>query len=90
MKYENDESRIEKLNEIKEYNERFIFPIEEALKEMDYKEQQILNLKYLNTDPKTWSEIGTILGYSSDYCRKDILDKCLSKIYSSFKCEKYS
>lgn len=83
LKYENDENRIEHLNQIKEYNESFILPIEEALKEMDYKEQQILKLKYLDINTKTWDEIAYVLGYSSDYCRKDLLDKCLIKIYNN-------
>ena len=84
LKYENDESRIEKLNALKEYNESFVAPIEEALKEMDYKEQQILKLKYLDINPKTWKEIAYVLGYSADYCRKDLFDKCLTKIYNNF------
>ncbi|MBM7834998.1 DNA-binding protein [Clostridium sardiniense] len=85
LKYEEDNQRIERLKDIKTYKESLITNIERAYREMNQQEQQVLKLRYLDRNPKMWREIGTILGYSSDYCRKELFNKCLVKLYNNIK-----
>ena len=75
---------IEKNNEIeykrviKKRLEECINTIDNALNELSDTERKIVELRYLEGKKNTWKEISNIVGYSSDYCRKEILDKTLN------------
>lgn len=74
---------IEKNNEIeykisiKKRLEDCINSIDKALNKMSDTERKIVEIRYLEGKKHTWREIGNMVGYSSDYCRKEILDKVL-------------
>ena len=67
---------IEKNNEIeykrviKKRLEECINTIDNALNELSDTERKIVELRYLEGKKYTWNDISSIVGYSSDYCRK--------------------
>lgn len=69
---------IEKNNEIeykkgiKKRLEDCVNSIDNALNELSDTERNIVELRYLEGKKHTWKEIGNIVGYSSDYCRKEL------------------
>ena len=80
---------IEKNNEIeykkviKKRLEDCINSIDKALNELSDTERKIVELRYLESEKHTWNEISSRVGYSSDYCRKEILDRILKKLYKN-------
>ncbi|XZI41637.1 hypothetical protein ACSXEP_02385 [Clostridium perfringens] len=40
-------------------------------------ERKIVELRYLEVKKHTWKEIGNIVGYISDYCRKEIINSLM-------------
>ncbi|MEX6644282.1 DNA-binding protein [Clostridium perfringens] len=66
---------IEHKRAIRKKLEDCINSIDKALNELGYTERKIVELRYLEGKKHTWREIGNMVGYSSDYCRKEILDK---------------
>ncbi|EHP46927.1 MAG: sigma factor-like helix-turn-helix DNA-binding protein [Clostridium perfringens] len=80
---------IEKNNEIeykkgiKKRLEDYINSIDNALNELNATERKIVELRYLEGKKNTWKEIGDIIGYSFDYCRKELLDKILKRLYEN-------
>lgn len=80
---------IEKNNEIKYKRakkkrlEDCVNSIDNALNELNATERKIVELRYFEGKKHTWKEISNIVKYSSDYCRKEILDRVLKFIYSS-------
>ncbi|MDH2337492.1 sigma factor-like helix-turn-helix DNA-binding protein [Clostridium perfringens] len=80
---------IEKNNEIeykkviKKRLEDCINSIDKALNELSDTERKIVELRYLECEKHTWNEISSRVGYSSDYCRKEILDRILKKLYKN-------
>ncbi|MDK0639545.1 sigma factor-like helix-turn-helix DNA-binding protein [Clostridium perfringens] len=73
-------NEIEHKRAIKKRLEDWINSIDKALGELSDTERRIVELRYLEGTNHTWREIGNIVGYSSDYCRKELIDNCLSKI----------
>ncbi|MDM0467650.1 sigma factor-like helix-turn-helix DNA-binding protein [Clostridium perfringens] len=77
---------IEKNNEIKYKRakkkrlEDCVNSIDNALNELSDTERKIVELRYLEGKKHTWKEIGSIVVYSSDYCRKEMLDLVLNNI----------
>ncbi|EHK2442860.1 sigma factor-like helix-turn-helix DNA-binding protein [Clostridium perfringens] len=65
-----------KLN-IKNRLENCINSIDKALNELSDTERRIVELRYLEGKKHTWKEIGEIVGYSYDYCRKELLERIL-------------
>ncbi|BDU90540.1 DNA-binding protein [Clostridium perfringens] len=57
--------------------------IDNALNELSDTERKIVELRYLEGKKHTWKEMGNIVGYSSDYCRKELFDKCLNVLYEN-------
>ncbi|HII4509550.1 probable sigma factor [Clostridium perfringens] len=84
-----DSSIIESNNEIeykraaKKRLEECINSIDNALNELNNTERKIVGLRYLEGKKHTWKEISSIVGYSSDYCRKEILDRTLNILYEN-------
>ena len=84
-----DSSIIESNNEIeykraaKKRLEECINSIDKALNELSNTERKIVELRYLEREKYTWKEISSIVGYSSDYCRKEMLDKILKIIFTN-------
>ncbi|EOT2916625.1 MAG: DNA-binding protein [Clostridium perfringens] len=82
---------IEKNNEIeykkgiKKRLEDYINSIENPLNELNATERKIVELRYLEGKKNTWKEISNIVGYSSDYCRKEMLDLVLNNICKYIK-----
>ncbi|EJT5934297.1 DNA-binding protein [Clostridium perfringens] len=76
----NDE--IEYKLKIKKRLEDCINSIDKDLNELGDTERKIVELRYLEGKKHTWKEISSIVGYSSDYCRKEILNKILFKIFN--------
>ncbi|NGT33401.1 DNA-binding protein [Clostridium perfringens] len=82
---------IEKNNEIEHKRairkrlEDCINSIDNALNELSNTERRIVELRYLEGKKYTWKEIGNIVGYSLDYCRKEMLNLALSNVYKYTK-----
>ncbi|EDT26985.1 sigma factor-like helix-turn-helix DNA-binding protein [Clostridium perfringens] len=82
-----ESSIIEKNNEIeykkviKKRLEDCINSIDNALNELSDTERKIVELRYLEGKKHTWKEISNIVGYSSDYCRKELLSKIYLCLY---------
>lgn len=74
-------NEIEYKRDIKKRLEDCINSIDKALNELSDTERKIVELRYLDWKNYTWREIGNMVGYSSDYCRKEILNKILFKIF---------
>ncbi|ELC8454421.1 DNA-binding protein [Clostridium perfringens] len=74
-------NEIEYKRDIKKRLEDCINSIDKALNELSDTERKIVELRYLDWENYTWREIGNMVGYSSDYCRKEILNKILFKIF---------
>ncbi|XZK07055.1 sigma factor-like helix-turn-helix DNA-binding protein [Clostridium perfringens] len=72
---------IEHKRAIKKRLEDCINSIDKALNELSDTERKIVELRYLEGEKHTWKEIGNIVGYSSDYCRKEMLNKILFKTF---------
>ncbi|MDC4246017.1 sigma factor-like helix-turn-helix DNA-binding protein [Clostridium perfringens] len=78
-------NEIEHKRAIRKRLEGCINSIDNALNELSDTERKIVELRYLEGKKHTWKEIGNIVGYSSDYCRKEILDKSLNILYENIK-----
>ncbi|XZL09732.1 sigma factor-like helix-turn-helix DNA-binding protein [Clostridium perfringens] len=72
---------IEHKRAIKKRLEDCINSIDNTLNELSDTERKIVELRYLEGEKHTWKEIGNIVGYSSDYCRKEMLNKILFKTF---------
>lgn len=68
---------IEHKRAIKKRLEDCINSMDNTLNELSDTERKMVELRYLEGKKHTWREIGSMVGYSSDYCRKEILDKVL-------------
>ncbi|AOY55018.1 DNA-binding protein [Clostridium perfringens] len=75
-------NEIEHKRAIKKRLEDCINSIDKALGELSDTERKIVEIRYLEGEKHTWDEIGNIVVYSSDYCRKEMLDRILFKIFS--------
>ncbi|MGU8953242.1 DNA-binding protein [Clostridium perfringens] len=75
---------IEHKRVIKKRLEDCINSIDKALNKMSDTERKIVELRYLEGKKYTWKEISSIVGYSYDYCRKELLDEVLKILYN--KC----
>ncbi len=78
-------NEIEYKLKVKKRLENCINSIDNALNELSDTERKIVELRYLEGKKHTWREIGNIVGYSSDYCRKEILNKSLKSLYENIK-----
>ncbi|MBI6040214.1 sigma factor-like helix-turn-helix DNA-binding protein [Clostridium perfringens] len=82
---------IEKNNEIKYKRakkkrlEDCVNSIDNALNELSDTERNIVELRYLEGKKHTWKEIGNIVGYSSDYCRKELFALILKSLWNYLK-----
>ncbi|EPB8170418.1 sigma factor-like helix-turn-helix DNA-binding protein [Clostridium perfringens] len=76
-------NEIEHKKDIKKRLEGCINSIDNALNELSDTERKIVELRYLEREKYTWKEISSIVGYSSDYCRKEMLDKILKIIFTN-------
>lgn len=74
----NNEIEYKKI--IKKRLQDCINSIDNALNELSDTERKIVELRYLEGKKHTWKEIGSIVVYSSDYCRKEMLDLVLNNI----------
>ncbi|EOU1137669.1 DNA-binding protein [Clostridium perfringens] len=78
-------NEIEHKRAIKKRLEDCINSIDKALGELSDTERRIVELRYLEGKKNTWKEISNIVGYSSDYCRKEMLDLVLNNICKYIK-----
>lgn len=76
-------NEIEHKRAIKKRLEDCINSIDNALNELSNTERKIVGLRYLEGKKHTWKEIGNIVGYSSDYCRKEKLERILNRLYKN-------
>ena len=76
-------NEIEHKKDIKKRLEGCINSIDNALNELSDTERKIVELRYLEREKYTLKEISIIVGYSSDYCRKEMLDKILKIIFTN-------
>ncbi|HBI6996540.1 TPA: DNA-binding protein [Clostridium perfringens] len=76
-------NEIEHKGDIKKRLENCINSIDNALNELSDTERKIVELRYLEGKKHTWKEIGNIVGYSSDYCRKELMSKIFKIKYNS-------
>ncbi|EGT0013491.1 DNA-binding protein [Clostridium perfringens] len=74
-------NEIEHKRSIKKRLEDCINSIDKTLSKLSDTERIIVKFKYLEGKKHTWNEISNIVGYSSDYCRKETLDRILNKLY---------
>ncbi|MFH0334522.1 putative sigma factor [Clostridium perfringens] len=83
-------NEVEHKRAIKKRLEDCINSIDKALGELSDTERRIVELRYLEVKKHTWKEIGDIVGYSSDYCRKEVLNKILNNSFNIlFNYRKY-
>lgn len=83
-------NEIEYKLKVKKRLENCINSIDNALNELGDTERRIVELRYLEGKKHTWKEIGDIVGYSSDYCRKEVLNKILNNSFNIlFNYRKY-
>ncbi|HAT4349135.1 TPA: DNA-binding protein [Clostridium perfringens] len=75
-------NEIEHKRAIKKRLEDCINSIDKALGELSDTEIRIVELRYLEGTNHTWREIGNIVGYSSEYCRKELTNNYLNKIFN--------
>lgn len=75
-------NEIEHKRDIKSRLEGYINSIDNTLNELNNTERKIVELRYLEGKKHTWKEISNIVEYSSDYCRKEMLDKILFKTFN--------
>lgn len=78
-------NEIEHKKVIKKRLEDCINSMDNALSELSDTERKIVELRYLEGKKHTWKEIGNIVDYSSDYCRKEMLDRVLKILYENIK-----
>lgn len=74
---------IEHKKAIKKRLDDCINSIDKSLSELSDTERKIVELRDLEGKKHTWKAIGNIIGYSSDYCRKELLDKVLKILYEN-------
>ncbi|MDU4605374.1 MAG: sigma factor-like helix-turn-helix DNA-binding protein [Clostridium perfringens] len=74
---------IEHKKAIKKRLDDCINSIDKSLSELSDTERKIVKLRYLEWEKHTWKEIGSIVGYSSDYCRKELMSKIFKIKYNS-------
>ena len=75
-------NEIEHKKAIKKRLDDCINSIDKSLSELSDIERKIVELRYLEGKKHTWKEISNIVEYSSDYCRKEMLDKVLFKTFN--------
>ncbi|EJT6166367.1 DNA-binding protein [Clostridium perfringens] len=73
-------NEIEHKRAIKKRLDDYINSIDNVLNKLSDTERKIVELRYLEGKKNTWKEISNIVGYSSDYCRKELLYNCINKI----------
>ena len=78
-------TEIEYKKGIKKRLEDCINSIDKVLNELSDTERKIVELRYLEGEKHTWKEIGNIVGYSSDYCRKEIKNRVINKILNDLE-----
>ncbi|AQW22417.1 DNA-binding protein [Clostridium perfringens] len=76
-------NEIEHKRAIRKRLEDCINSIDKTLNELGYIERKIVELRYLEGKKHTWKEMGNVVCYSSDYCRKELFDKCLNILYEN-------
>lgn len=76
---------IEHKKVIKKRLDDCINSIDKSLSELSDTERKIVELRYLEGEKHTWKEIGNIVGYSSDYCRKEIKNRVINKILNDLE-----
>ncbi|EDT71840.1 hypothetical protein [Clostridium perfringens] len=76
-------NEIEHKRDIKNRLEGYINSIDKTLNELNNTERKIVELRYLEGKKHTWKYVSSIVGYSSDYCRKEILNKILFKTFNA-------
>lgn len=74
---------IEHKRAIKKRIEECINSIDKVLNKMSDTERKIIELRYLEGEKHTWKEIGSIVGYSENYCRKELMSKIFKIKYNS-------
>lgn len=68
-------NEIEHKRTIQKRLEDCINSIDNSFNELSDTERKIVELRYLDGKKHTWKEIGNIVGYSSDYCRKELSNR---------------
>ncbi|ELC8437049.1 DNA-binding protein [Clostridium perfringens] len=76
-------TEIEYKKVIKKRLEDCINSIDKVLNELSDTERKIVELRYLDGKKHTWKEISNIVKYSSDYCRKEKLERILNRLYKN-------
>lgn len=74
-------NHLKLLNDNKKYYKDITSKIDIGLKQLNDKEKQLVQLRYLSKNPYTWYKIGSILHLSDGYCRTKLNDKCLYKLF---------
>lgn len=59
---------------------RFKNVIDMCLNNLNVTERKVIELRYLSKEKLTWKQIANVVGYSEDYCRKEIKFRAINKI----------
>ena len=59
---------------------RFKNVIDMCLNNLNVTERKVIELRYLSKEKLTWKQIANMVGYSEDYCRKEIKTRAINKI----------
>lgn len=77
--YSKDDELIKLNKDLNKYI-RFKNAIDMCLKNLNRTERKVIELRYLSKEELTWKQIANAVGYSEDYCRKEIKFRAINKI----------
>lgn len=73
-------TKIEDLRKRIREAEYVVRKIEKAVEALPVLEKRIVKLKYLSDEKLTWRQIGEIVHYHPDYCKKQVRARAIQKI----------
>lgn len=73
-------AKIESIEERIRSAEYIVRKIEKAVEALPVLEKRIVKLKYLSDEKLTWRQIGEIVHYHPDYCKKQVRARAIQKI----------
>lgn len=73
-------SEYEKLRRSIEMSMYTVMRIEKAVEALTSLEKRVVKLRYFSDEQLTWRQIGDIVKYDPDYCRKEVRNRAINKI----------
>lgn len=73
-------SEYEKIRRNLEISMYTVMRIEKAVDALTSLEKRVVKLRYFSDEQLTWRQIGDIVKYDPDYCRKEVRNRAINKI----------